>query len=256
MIPGAVYRDLLTVQGLQSGRTEARDSAVVRPVNEEIVVAVLPHLPAVVADIVRLQRLTGMRPQEVCLMRPMDIEQSGEVWIYRPKSHKTEHRGRDRVVFCGPQSQAILLKYMARGSDDYCFQPRDSEAKRRAAQHAARVVPLHYGNRPGTNRRSKPRRTAGDHYTVDSYRRAIHRACDKAFPAPEDVAPDPAKLAAWQSEHRWSPNRLRHSAGTEIRRRFGLEAAQVVLGHSKADVTQIYAERDYALGARVAKEVG
>jgi hypothetical protein len=30
----------------------------------------------------------------------------------------------------------------------------------------------------------------------------------------------------------------------------------VLLGHSTADVTQVYAERDYALAARVAKEVG
>ena len=37
----------------------------------------------------------------------------------------------------------------------------------------------------------------------------VGRACDKA------------------GIDRWSPNRLRHSAGTEIRRRFGLEAAQV-----------------------------
>ena len=55
---------------------------------------------------------------------------------------------------------------------------------------------------------------------------------------------------------RWSPNRLRHSAGTEIRRRYGLEAAQVVLGHAKADVTQVYAERDIELARRVIQEVG
>ena len=48
-------------------------------------------------------------------------------------------------------------------------------------------------------------------------------------------------LKAWQSEHRWSPNRLRHAAATEIRREVGLEEAQIILGHSRADVTQIYA---------------
>jgi site-specific recombinase XerC len=54
----------------------------------------------------------------------------------------------------------------------------------------------------------------------------------------------------------WSPNQLRHSAATEIRRRFGLEAAQVALGHSKADVTQVYAERDMTKAAAVMREVG
>ncbi len=42
----------------------------------------------------------------------------------------------------------------------------------------------------------------------------------------------------------WHPNQLRHSAATEFRSKFGLEAAQVLLGHSQADVTQVYAERD------------
>ncbi|MEO2032790.1 MAG: tyrosine-type recombinase/integrase [Planctomycetaceae bacterium] len=54
----------------------------------------------------------------------------------------------------------------------------------------------------------------------------------------------------------WAPNRLRHSAATEIRKRYGLEAAQVILGHAKADTTQIYAERDATLAQRIAREVG
>jgi hypothetical protein len=40
------------------------------------------------------------------------------------------------------------------------------------------------------------------------------------------------------------------------RRRFGLEAAQVILGHAKADTTQIYAERDAALAVEVARKIG
>ena len=43
---------------------------------------------------------------------------------------------------------------------------------------------------------------------------------------------------------------------TEVRRQYGLEGAQVALGHSKADVTQVYAERDLALAQRIAAEVG
>jgi site-specific recombinase XerC len=54
----------------------------------------------------------------------------------------------------------------------------------------------------------------------------------------------------------WHPNQLRHSAATKIRRQFGLEAAQVILGHSKADVTQIYAERDAAKAIEIVKQIG
>jgi integrase len=35
-----------------------------------------------------------------------------------------------------------------------------------------------------------------------------------------------------------------------------LEAAQVLLGHSRADVTQIYAERNTELASRVAAKIG
>jgi len=37
---------------------------------------------------------------------------------------------------------------------------------------------------------------------------------------------------------------------------YGLDAAQVILGHSKADVTQIYAERNLALAAEIARKIG
>jgi integrase len=187
-----------------------------------VVDTTLPHLPEVVADMVRLQRLTGMRPAELCMLRPCDIDRSKDVWIYRPATHKTQHLGKERVVFIGPKAQGVLLRYLARDAKSYCFQPRDSEAKRRSLK-------------------SQGTREFNDRYVVTAYRRAIHRACDKAFPS---------------KEHRWSPNRLRHSAATEVRRVVGLEAAQVVLGHADAKVTQIYAEKDLTLGVEVARKIG
>jgi site-specific recombinase XerC len=54
----------------------------------------------------------------------------------------------------------------------------------------------------------------------------------------------------------WHPNQLRHSAATTIRKTFGLEAAQVILGHSRADVTQVYAERDNAKALEVIRKIG
>jgi hypothetical protein len=54
----------------------------------------------------------------------------------------------------------------------------------------------------------------------------------------------------------WAPNQLRHSHGTAVRRRYGLEAAGASLGHAKMSATEIYAERDEALAQRVAAEIG
>jgi integrase len=120
----------------------------------------------------------------------------------------------------------------------HLFRPVDSEAKRLAEREAARKTPKSCSNRRGTNRVEGPKRTAGESYSVDSYRRAIARACQRA------------------GVEQWSPHQLRHSAATEIRKVFGLEAAQIILGHSQADVTQVYAERDFTRGVEVAKRIG
>ena len=80
--------------GLQKGRTPARETEPVVPVSDEVVEKTLPILPEVVADMVRFQRLTGCRPGEVCILRPRDVDRSGEIWRYVPASHKTEHRDR------------------------------------------------------------------------------------------------------------------------------------------------------------------
>jgi integrase len=254
LISGKVALDLSMVTGLRRGRTEARETQPVLPVDDSTVESTLPHLPRVVADMVRLQRLTGMRPQEICALRPCDIDRSGNIWIYVPEFHKTEHHGRERKVFMGPKAKALLHDYLDRDSQSHCFRPCDSEAIRQADRHRARSTVMSCGNRPGSNRVNIPKRKAGNHYSSGAYRRAIHRGCDKAFPAPPELTGEEA--AAWHSSHRWSPNQLRHTAATEIRRNYGLEAAQIILGHAQADVTQIYAERDIAKGLEVASQIG
>jgi integrase len=221
LIAASVPTALATVPGLRAGRTAAREPAPILPVADDVVEATLSKLPSVLADMVRLQRLTGMRPGEVCDLRPCDLDRSGDVWTYRPASHKTEHHGRERVVFIGPKAQGVLLKYLARAASDRCFRPCDSEAKRRAAAHAARVTPESCGAMPGTNRVETPSWRPGKRYGASEYRRAITRAATAAGVAT------------------WSPNQLRHAAATEVRARFGLEASQVVLGHATARTSEI-----------------
>jgi integrase len=65
-----------------------------------------------------------------------------------------------------------------------------------------------------------------------------------------------SEAAKWRAAHTWSPNQLRHTFATDVRKRFGLEAAQVLLGHSEADTTQLYAERDAERAVAVMLQVG
>jgi integrase len=272
LVPPPVHQALTAVEGLKKGRTEAPECQPIEGVPESAVQAVLPHLTKVVSDMVQVQRLTGCRPGEVCVLRPGDVDRTSEIWVYRPREHKNQYRGQERLVYIGPKAQKVLMPNLLRPADSFCFSPSESERKRLAEQHANRTTPLSCGNRPGLKRKPNPKRSAGGRYDVASYRRAIHRACDKAFPAPEPLGRASGETkrawmlrltqeqkkehASWQARHRWSPNQLRHAAATEIRARFGLEAAQTILGHLHCDVTQVYAARDAALAVRVAAEVG
>ena len=79
---------------------------------------------------------------------------------------------------------------------------------------------------------------SGKPYTKDSYCRAVTRACTRA------------------GIESWSPNQLRHTAATDIRKRFGLEASRVILGHSSTDTTLVYAERDHESAKDVIRQMG
>lgn len=236
LVPPSVYHGLQAVDGLGAGRSEAAETAPIRPVADADVDAVLPFLNRHVAGMVRFHRLTGCRPQDVCNLRRCDIDQAADVWLYRPARHKTAHRGRVRTIAIGPKARAVLAEFPTDDPAAYIFSPARMTAERHAALRAARKTPV----QPSQVRRAKrqPKKRPGDRYTTRSYGAAVVTACEKAGVDP------------------WHPNQLRHSRGTEVRKVYGLEAAQVVLGHAQAKVTEVYAESDAALAVRVALETG
>jgi integrase len=182
LVPPSVYHGLLAVSGLKRGRTEARETKSIRPVEDCVVRAVLPFLGPTVRAMVQVQWLSSMRPGEVILMRPCDIDQKGKTWVYRPESHKTEHHDIERVIFLGPQAQDVLKPFLFRGPNDYLFSPREVMVAFRARQRQERrtkVQPIQMDRK-----KRNPRKWPGERYTTDSYRRAIERACHVAFPFP------------------------------------------------------------------------
>ena len=258
MLPASIFETLRLIPSLKRNRTQARETEPIKPVELSIVEQTLAHMTPIVADMVRVQLLVGCRPAEVCKLTPAMIDRSGDVWIARLDEHKTAHHERDRNLYLGPRAQEILRPYLLRSEHDHLFSPCDAVKQRRDQAAANRTTPLSCGNRPGKRsgglkgRRSK--KQASESYDTASYRRAIHYACDKAFPP--EVELDEESLQRWQSVHRWSPNRLRHTKGTEVRKEFGLEHAQVYLGHAAANVTQIYAESDKTKALEVARKIG
>jgi integrase len=236
LIPGSVSQAIQTVNGLQKGRSRVKEARPIVPVAVEIVEATLLHLTGPVAAMVRVQLLTGCRTGEVVVMRTQDLTVGEPNWLYRPHQHKNSWRGQERVIILGPKAQAILKEFMKTDPLEWLFKPGDAVAEhhaRRSVKRMSKPTPSELSRRC-----SSPGQSHAPRYDRKTYRHAIVRACDKA------------------GVPRWSPLQLRHTAATLIRTKFGLEAAQIVLGHAKADVTQIYAERDMTKAHAVMAEVG
>lgn len=208
LVAPGVWNALLSVASLAKGRSMAREPAPIKPVPDEWIEATAKQAGRYVADALRLQRLAGMRPCEVCALAVSLIDRTGEVWTYKVEADgaKLEHKEVVRIVYLGPQSITILKPLIAE------------------AEKAGRDFLLQ--NRYRTVLKSSV------------YAERVRNAAEAA------------------GLPRWSPNRVRHTAGTEFRRTHGLEGAAAMLGHSELKTTQIYAERDAALGRKIASEQG
>jgi len=238
LVPPATYHGLLVVEGLKRGRTDARETNPVEVVPDPIIQANLPHLNEHVRAMVQIQELAAMRPQDIRNMRTGDIDMSGDVWIYRPWTHKNEHHGQVREIAIGPRAQAILKPFLKPTAPfAYVFSPKDAVAavrEKRASQRKSKRTPSQLARKP----KPKPKRQPRDQYPKNSYSQAVARACENA-----------------KVQH-WHPHQLRHNCATKVRRLYGLEGAKAVLGHKYGVVTEIYAERDLQKAIEIMREIG
>ena len=256
LIPAKVYDALKCLPSIKRGEVPTlRESDAVAPVPDATVDATLNHLPTPVRGLVELMRLTGARCGELTPLRPIDIDTTGKVWRAELAHHKSAHRGRSRVLWFGPRAQEVLRPFLSRAVTAPLFSPAESMKEMRAKRRAARVTPLTYGNRAGTNRTVNPERQPRDRYDTEAVGKAIKRACAAAYPAPEGLTGK--ALKRWADDHRWTAHQLRHSAATAIRKAAGIEAAAAVLGHSSARLTDdVYALRDETAAMDVLLKVG
>ena len=202
---------------------------------------------------VQFERLTGCRPGEVCQLRPIDLDRSGDVWQFRPGQpqdrapreagylHRTQGPGGYPALFVpGCQPPTVSARPKARqaprgnegcaGKQGPAFPAEPPQGPARAARHGH-----------ATPRTATPARSAA----------ASIRRTRPSSKAQELQIDNPALLAYW------APNRLRHTPGYRSAAAItGWKPRRSILGHAKADVTQVYAERDQALAAEVMKKIG
>ncbi|NBW79703.1 MAG: site-specific integrase [Betaproteobacteria bacterium] len=233
LIESDVHLRLRTIEPLRRGHTTAKENSPVRAVNIEHVRATFEHLSPVLKAMLRVHLATGMRPSELCSMRPCDIDRSGETWLYTPQRHKCSNRGKERVIPLVNDARDAIVDYLNRDPESYLFSPKESVAWLKAQKRAARKSKV----QPSQIDRSKsdPRVTPGICYDKDSYRRALQRAAKKA------------KVPCW------TPYEIRHLVGTVVAETHNLELVKALLGHSDIATTQRYAKATVRQAIQAAK---
>lgn len=276
LVPSTTAWALTTVKNLARGRAMgANEPPPVEPVAMNTIQKTLPYMSPVPRDMVTLQRLTGMRSTEICIMRGVDIDTTGEIWVYRPTRHKNKWRGHKRAVPLGPQAMAIVRRYLPRPSNgqpinSYLFSPAESERLRHEEMRSERKSVGKDGKPwPSHLRRLEAKRKGielSDHYDRASYHRAVDYAIHKGNKAimaqvKADLGPA-AKPKGVQKEYErraiphWHPHQLRHTAAQVIRYECGLDAARAILGHKTLGMTDTYGPIDERIAIDAARKIG
>jgi integrase len=201
LAPSALVAALAAVEPLRAGQG-GRETPGRRPVAWATVQATLPHLPALLAALVRVLWWTGARCGEIAGLTTGEIDRSGAVWRATLAAHKCAWRGQERVILFGPEAGEAIRPWLRPDeATEAIFDPRRVDRAR--------------GKKGG-------KRAPGHRYARRSLPQALRRATTKAGVEP------------------WTLGQLRHSRATLLRERFGLDVAAVVLGHARPTMTAHY----------------
>lgn len=218
---------LQAVPGLKAGRSPAKEPKPRTAVDWKDVEAIFPHVSPVVKAMILVQWYTGCRPQNVCQLRPREIDRTESPWIWKPEHHKGKWRGQDLVIFIGPRAQEALLPFLDRDPNSYCFSPKEASNKKQAK----------------------------DCYNSGTYGQAVAHGL-AGLSLGEIKKPYSRPKFRVAGIRYWTPHQLRHAKAQLVRDELGIEAAQAVLGHSSLHATQIYAKRTMERAKEIARNCG
>jgi integrase len=259
LVTHQVYWEAKLVPALKKGKTRAYEKPKRQDVPDEIINRTLPYLLPTIQNMVQVQRLAGMRPSEVCKMKPGEIDREYTtpdgvvIWMYTPGTHKNAWREKKqngeyvRIIPLGtPEQDIIAPRLVGRSDDDYIFQPKDTIKERYALLAAKRKskVPPSQIKRKERNAKN-PKRKLRDCYDRDSYNFVVR----SAIIAANQHLPEKDKIPLW------TPYQLRHAAVTAITLQTGsLDIARAVAGQKTLSVTQGYNHADTQIAVEQAKK--
>ncbi|MDR0327357.1 MAG: site-specific integrase [Planctomycetaceae bacterium] len=241
------WRTLQAVKSLPDGAPGTFDHPEREEVPDNVIKATLPFMPPMLRAMVKIQRLTGMRPGEVFRMRVGDIDRSrgNGLWYYIPGSYKTSEFVGKIVFPLGKPEQELLAPYLeGKTGVQAVFSPRTAQAERNAVKRANRktkLTPLQMAREEA--RTAKPYRYS-EFYNRFSYRQAIEHAINKG----NKTLPESEQIPYW------TPYRLRNSAATATEENIGLDEAQAQLGHKSANMTRRYSKAQLRIREKLARD--
>ncbi|MCL2117836.1 MAG: site-specific integrase [Planctomycetaceae bacterium] len=210
LVQETTWRALKAVKSLPEGYSGTFDNEERQPVPDDVVRRTLPFMPPTLRAMVQLQRILGMRPNEIFKMRVGDIDTLREngLWYYVPGSYKTA-RFVGKIVFpLGKPEQELIAPYLeGKKSEQAVFSPRTAMQERNAEKRANRKTKLTPLQLAREKSRAKKPSHISEFYNQYSYRQAINYAIDKGnrqLSGGECKIPIP----------HWFPYQLRHSAST------------------------------------------
>jgi len=238
---------LKAVENLKKGKGGTFDHPETKAVPDDVIKRTLPGLPLTVAAMVQIQRLTGMRPNEVFNMRVGDIDQSRSngLWYYEPGAYKTRQFVGAIQFPLGKPEQVLIAPYLiGKKPEAAVFSPRTAMEERNAEKRANRKTKLTPSQRERDKRNAKKPVKIAEFYNRISYRQAVMYGIDvvnRNLPEEEKVP-------------HWTPYRIRNRVATAIEETVGLDESQAQLGHKSANMTKRYSEAQLAIREKLALE--
>jgi integrase len=233
LVPETTWRALKVVKSLRKGDEGTFDNEERRPVPDDVIRRTLPFMPPTLRAMVQLQRILGMRPNEIFKMRVGDIDttRNNGLWYYVPGSYKTSQFVGKIVFPLGKPEQELLAPCLeGKTSESAVFSPRTAMAERNVERRANRKTKISPSHAAKAEARAAKPSYYSEFYNRDSYRNAIEHAITKG----NKVLPDGEKIP------HWFPYLLRNSGVTAIELEHGLDKAQAQAGHTSADMTKRY----------------
>jgi len=227
----ASWQRLTVIPPYKKGEPGTFEGTKRKPVSDDALLRTLPYLPPTLQSMVKVQRLIGARPSEICNLTVGAVNQSGDVWEILLTEHKTKAHVGERTIKLRPEAREFIAPYLiGKKPGDAVFSPQTAQQERNAEKRANRKSKITPSQAERNRQRAeKPKSRVGEFYTAKTYYHAIKHAIAKGN---KDGANIP----------HWFPYMNRHATATADAMESILKMAMERLGHTDTKMTENYAQ--------------